>query len=104
MPYMAEYLVSVKTPLGTFSGTIDMDISGSTVTGGFNIMGFSSEFSGTADGEALCFSGSLMTPIGELSYNAEGSLSSDGFSGVAKTRIGDFEFAPPYHKRKKKAR
>ena len=98
---MAEYLVSVKTPLGTFSGTIDMNISGSAVNGSFNIMGFSSEFSGSAADDSICFSGSLMTPIGELTYSADGNLSSDGFMGIAKTRIGDFEFAPPYHKRKK---
>lgn len=101
---MAEYLVSVKTPLGTFSGTIILDINGPAVNGSFSIMGFASSFSGASDGNVLSFSGSLMTPIGELSYSADGTMSDEGFSGVAKTRIGDFEFAPPYHKRRKTRR
>ena len=97
---MAEYLVSVKTPLGTFSGTIVINIDGPAVSGSFSIMGFASSFSGTAAGNELSFSGSLMTPIGELSYSADGTISDGGFSGVAKTRIGNFEFAPLYHKRR----
>lgn len=99
---MALYDVEVKTPLGKFSGSIEINIDGEAVTGSFSIMTFSSEFRGHNNNDNLTLTGSLMTPIGELEYNAEGTLSELGFQGVAKTRIGSFEFSPPRHKLKKK--
>ena len=99
---MAIYDVEVKTPLGKFSGTIEINIDGEAVTGSFSIMSFSSEFKGHSNNDNLTLTGSLMTPIGELSYDAEGSFSDIGFEGVARTRIGSFEFSPPRHKLKKK--
>ncbi len=99
---MALYDVEVKTPLGKFSGAIEINIDGEAVTGSFSIMSFASEFKGHSNNDNLTLYGSLMTPIGELEYNAEGTLSDIGFEGVAKTRIGSFEFSPPRHKLRKK--
>lgn len=99
---MAIYDVDVKTPLGKFSGTIEIIIDGESLSGSFSIISFNSEFRGRADGDELSLSGSLMTPAGELSYDASGRLAEDGFRGIAHTRIGDFEFAPPRHKSAKR--
>lgn len=99
---MALYDVDVKTPLGKFSGNIEIIIDGEALSGSFSIISFKSDFKGTAKGEELSLSGSLMTPVGELIYDASGTLAEDGFRGIAHTRIGDFEFAPPRHKSAKK--
>ena len=99
---MAEYPISVKTPFGTFSGTIDINIDGSAVSGSFSIIGLSSAFSGEAGGAGVSFAGSLETPAGEIAYSASGAVSPEGFSGIAETRLGAFEFAPPYRGRRRR--
>ena len=89
------YKVAIRTQVGRFNSDIEIDINNDgTLTGNFEILNMNSTFSGRASDNNVEFTGKINTPIGELEYNAYGTIEGDDFHGIAKTRIGDFEFSP----------
>ena len=99
------YQVAVRTPIGRFNGDVTINIQGDgTLAGHFEIMNLPSVFKGFCypDGRVE-FSGKINTPIGELEYNADGKIEDSNFFGVAKTRVGEFEFAPLIRRKKNKS-
>ena len=98
------YPVAVRTPFGRFNGDVTIDIlDDGTLTGHFEIMHLPSSFKGTgySDGRVE-FSGTIKTPVGELEYQVDGKIEDNDFLGIAKTRLGAFEFAPMVRRKKRK--
>ncbi len=89
-----KYRITVRTPFGRFSGTMELSIDGDSASGTLSFMSFSSSFIGDVSGNSLSFSGSFDTPIGALEYKASAAIESDGVHGTADTRLGKLEFLP----------
>ena len=96
-----SYNVAVRTPVGRFTGSIELEREGDSVTGSFDVMGFSSSFRGVADGSSLRFSGSLMTPVGPMDFDVEAVADGHSFTGKATTKAGVFEISDLVRRRKK---
>ena len=87
----STYEVIVSSPLGDLPGKAVVDLDGKSLRGKLNLMGHDNPFTGTLDGEALAFSGSLKTPIGGMAYTVTGTLTAGKIDAVAKTKIGDLK-------------
>lgn len=98
-----DYQVAIKTPLGRMSTVIEITFNeDKTLVGEFEIMKLVSTFKGNCiDAGSIEFSGTINTPIGEIEYSANANINGNDFSGIAKTRVGDFEFMPLLRNRKR---
>ena len=98
-----DYPVSIKTPLGRFSTVVEIEFKDDdTLSGGFEVMGLTSTFSGRKlGGKNITFKGVIDTPMGEIGYESEASIDGKDFYGKASTRIGELEFHPLIKSRKK---
>ena len=66
-----KYNVSLNTPLGNINGSITLISNGNNVQGIIETMGMKNNFNGTKISNDMCkFTGSLNTPIGNITYNA----------------------------------
>ena len=87
-----KYNVSLNTPLGAINGTITLICNGNNVQGIIETMGMKNSFNGSKIYNDKCkFTGSLNTPIGNITYNATCSISNDVLTLEASTPQGNFK-------------
>lgn len=80
------YSIILKTPLGAKKGTLKLNEKGGTLTGSMSILGFRIRLrAGRCEGNSFKFSSRLRTPVRELAYNCEGTVTGDELTGVMTT-------------------
>lgn len=87
-----KYNVSLNTPLGNINGSITLISNGNNVQGIIETMGMKNNFNGTKISNNVCkFTGSLNTPIGNITYNAMCSVFNNILTLEATTPQGNFQ-------------
>ena len=86
------YQISLSSPIGPLNGTLSLITNGNNVQGILETMGMKSNFSGLKIANDKCkFSGNFNTPMGKISYNAIGSVSSNNLTLDINTSQGNLK-------------
>lgn len=83
------YSILLKTPMGAKKGEMTLVINGSELYGNIIVKGKENPFSdGRVDGDSFSFNGELMSSVGKLVYECDGSVSGNELSAIAKAKKG----------------
>lgn len=93
--------ISVMTPLGKFSGTLEFTAENTVVHGFLSFLGMKSQFEGEFINDNLAFSGAMETPLGKIDYKAKATVFSDGIEGEGTTSLGVLSFSSYSGRRRK---
>ena len=93
--------ISVMTPLGKFSGTIEFTSENAVAHGFLSFLGMKSLFEGSLINDNLAFFGAMETPLGKIDYKAEATVFSDGIEGEGTTSLGVLSFSSYSGRRRK---
>jgi len=86
------YFVTMKTPIGEMQGEITIITNNNKIKGNIKSMGMNSNFSnGIINGDVVKFSGIINSIIGNISYEAVGTIENGNIKLVANTNKGRFE-------------
>lgn len=93
--------ISVMTPLGKFSGTIEFTAENTVVQGFLSFLGMKSQFEGEFINDNLAFFGAMKTPLGKIDYKAKATVFNDGIEGEGTTSLGVLSFSSYSGRRRK---
>lgn len=86
--------IKVKTPIGDFPGTLDLQVAGESAAGALAVKDSVSRFSGgSLVGGKLAFAGHLKTPFGASDYTLEGTITNGKINAMIKTKAGNLSVA-----------
>lgn len=87
------YKSTIKTPMGNIEGKLILKTNGNNVSGSIEAMGMKSCFTnGIVNGSTCKFSGTITSFIGNITYEAMGTVTGNQMKLVANTNKGRFEF------------
>lgn len=87
------YISKIKTPMGVIDGKLVLKTEGNSISGNIEAMGMKSSFNkGIVNGNTCKFSGIIKSFIGNISYEAIGTINGNEMRVVANTNKGRFEF------------
>ena len=85
------YNISIKTPIGTQHGKLNLKINGNLLSGSIISNDIKSNFyGGRISNNNFDFSGKITKGLISISYHAKGFLNEDIISGTVSTKYGNF--------------
>lgn len=83
------FRVTLLTPIGSKSGTINFIDDNGVLSGSIHAMGSENPFrNGISNGNSFEFSGTLKIAFNRFDYTAKGSITGDTLSATAVTKFG----------------
>lgn len=89
-----KYNLSLNTPIGEITGTLELKKINGSLCGTLETMGTKNNFTGgTVEGNKCAFSGEFKTPIGPITYEILGIVEGDNLDIYAETNKGRFKIS-----------
>ena len=79
---MAEYRITLQSPLGERQGTLSLYRQGESFTGTISLLGSSNPFTGTRQGGTLCLTHPLRTQVSTLECETTLQIKGDTLTGT----------------------
>lgn len=88
-----KYMTVISSPIGEIKGSLTLKTNGTNLSGQIEALGMKNSFTnGYVNNNRCKFSGKIQTPMGNITYEAQGVLNGTEMTIVANTNMGKFEF------------